>query len=538
MATFLARPWALGLLVFVLALAPRLWGFDWQLPYALYNDELKYYTWASAAAADDRLPSTDFRNPSLFRHLMTLEYRLLRPVTGPTPPGTDDDRANAVIRLAAERLTVAVMGAGSVSLTALTAATLFGPITGLIAGVLLGTNYLHAHLSHIGVNDVPATLFGALALLFGARGLRSPARREFFLAGLSAGLAGVTKYSFGAYVLVPTGVALALLLEGRLSRREAILRLLLVGEGAILGMALGMPEVMSAPRQVVDGIGRQMELGMRGWRGQSQAIPLEFYANALLRSAGPPAVVLALVGVGRLLLGAPLRAAALLACPAVLLLVLSGQRMQFVRFALPLMPFVALFAAAGLTWIVRRLNPRWRGPALAALLLAAGLLPTADVVRMDLLIARPDTRALAADWVREHLPPGSRIVAQSTALPIDRSGGGDDLDAYEVQRVYSLVEQNDVRQLRCDGFEYLVLSSHDYDLHRTRSAPGRTRTGYELMEQEGELLALLSPRDDGQPSPYNVDDNAIPFWELWQYDRPGPTVKIYRLPEPSAVCRA
>ena len=93
-------PW----LILYVALFVRLWGITWQLPALLYRDELKYAGWAGAVA-DDRGPDrTDFRNPSLYRHMLLLEYRLVNAVDP-----VRSTRDEAVRRTSLARLTSAVL---------------------------------------------------------------------------------------------------------------------------------------------------------------------------------------------------------------------------------------------------------------------------------------------------------------------------------------------------------------------------------------------------------------------------------------------
>src|SRR5205814_6141601 len=100
-------------------------------------------------------------------------------------------------------LSVALFGVGSVALLYLVGCRAFGPRTGLLAAALLGVNFLHFQLSHVGLNDVPACFFLIAALLPSLRLLKAPRRRDFLLAGLFAGLAAATKYNFGIVLAAP-----------------------------------------------------------------------------------------------------------------------------------------------------------------------------------------------------------------------------------------------------------------------------------------------------------------------------------------------
>jgi len=61
-------------MVLAVALAVRLWGIGWQLPAALYFDEMKYVERAGATVRGQPRETVDFRNPTLFRHLLEVEW--------------------------------------------------------------------------------------------------------------------------------------------------------------------------------------------------------------------------------------------------------------------------------------------------------------------------------------------------------------------------------------------------------------------------------------------------------------------------------
>ena len=184
----------------LIALATRLWGIDWQLPAALYFDEMKYVAWAGEAKADASASVEDLRNPTLFHHLLQLEYA----VASVARRGASvQETAVSELRLA--RVTSAVLGALACLLTALAASRLVravgglrrdvlapdggchrdATLAGLAAGLVLALAPLHVHLSHYAVNDATASLFLAATLLFGSRALAGR-----LVAGSGAGRGG------------------------------------------------------------------------------------------------------------------------------------------------------------------------------------------------------------------------------------------------------------------------------------------------------------------------------------------------------------
>jgi hypothetical protein len=90
-------------------------------------------------------------------------------------------------------------------------------------------------------------------------------------------------------------------------------------------------------------------------------------------------------------------------------------RLLFVRYCLPVVPVLAAFAAVGLVegveswsrWIPAR---RRRGVLLAAGIMCAAVPPAIRLAEADVRLARPDTRTLAADWIRARAAPGETVV--------------------------------------------------------------------------------------------------------------------------------
>jgi hypothetical protein len=527
-------PWAhrggrTGLLtgLTLLALLLRLGGLDWQLPHALYYDEAKYAGPAASSALQIAGQRPDYRNPSLFRHLLTLELRLLNPfLARPAAPLEADYQLHATALLAA-RLTSALLGTASVVLLYLAGCTLLGPAGGLLAGALLAVNFLHVHLAHFGLNDVPATFFLVAALVPAATLLERPSARGYLLSGLCAGLATAAKYNCGIVLAVPLAIWLL-----QATRRPAcpgrLLGPLLLGLGALVGVLLGMPEVVGSFSQVQEGFRDQAALGADRWNGQDDDPVLQLYGQTLLRAFGLPGVLVLLAGL-LLLWRRPRLGLVLLAGPLLYLAVMLNQALFFARFALPLVPFGCLLAAYGLQQVCARVpSPRLQTALLVAAALAVLAWPLLLSIRHDRLTAQPDTRVQAWRWVLANLPPGAELAIQAYALPNDRTG--EPLrQGWEVDAFASLTDSGRLRGLACGGFDYVLISSFNSDRERTKSRGGPP-TGYEWLDDEGQRIATFSPGAGGSRVPFHVDDTGLPFWYLEHYARAGPTVTIYRLP--------
>lgn len=136
--------------------------------------------------------------------------------------------------LLALRIISAVCGALTVPALYRLARHLFDRPTALIAAALLATYPPHVHFSRIGINNIADPLFGTLALMFLASGLRSGRRTDYALAGVMLGL---TQYFYeGGRVAFPVIVVtwLAAMTLAGWGRRLPWRELLLAGGVALL----------------------------------------------------------------------------------------------------------------------------------------------------------------------------------------------------------------------------------------------------------------------------------------------------------------
>ena len=171
--------------------------------------------------------------------------------------------------------------------------------------------------------------------------------------------------------------------------------------------------------------------------------PAARYAEMLWTdAAGVPIAVLAIIGCVAALRSMPARAVFLLAFPLPFLLFISNTAPAS-RYLNPVLPFMALFAAVGVSALASRVSARapvfWTIAALAA---APALWAS---VAADVFIRRDDTRTLAQRFVEANVPAGASdpdsallggadAVARGTGGSLDREprrrrGGVDQVPA-------------------------------------------------------------------------------------------------------------
>jgi hypothetical protein len=211
-----------------------------------------------------------------------------------------------------------------------------------------------------------------------------------------------------------------------------------------------------------------------------------------------------------------------------------------------------------------------RGAVVAALLTAAVLVqPLAADIRSARALGRDDTRQQARDWLEAHFPPelrasvepavpgrwfrsnpegdppswltrcerrtgwtepgwsyvdagGDRVCAQYKPGLVARPDGGIRASAY-----HAVLGPEVIDDYRLYGY-CLVLTADVVRDRALQTGDRDARAYYARLDREGRVVKTFSPYDAGaEPVPFNFDlsYNYYPT----AYDRPGPTVRVYRL---------
>lgn len=408
--------------VTVVALALRLWGIDFGLPYAESRpDELTLAGKALGYGTGDLNPHF-FNYPSLYSYLLFLVYGIyagLLTLAG-AGHGIRDVMTQVVEKweplFILSRGISAVAGAITVPILCLLCRQAFSRWTALMAAVFLSVAYLHVRESHFGVTDVLMTAFATATVLFLLKILKSGSRCDYVIAGILAGLAASTKYN-AALLAVPALAAhwLSPSMDG-VSAWKRLIQANLWWMGGCMVAAF----LVTSPFVVLDSqtflrdflfelrhlAGAGETIGERGW--------IHHVKMNLWYGTGPALLVMSLVGA--VAAGRRDRRAAvvLLGFPLLYYAAMGRGYTVFARYAVPLVPFVCAFAAVAIgEFIYPGLN-RWVGRRMA--LLATGALtvlvaatPLCRSLAWDRLLCREDTRAQAVRYTEAHVPMGSRL---------------------------------------------------------------------------------------------------------------------------------
>ncbi len=366
----------------------------------------------------------------------------------------------------------------------------WGARTALLGALLLAVMPMHVRESHYVLTDVPATFLVVLTLLLSLQANERATVRAFAIAGAAAGLAAATKYNGVLALLMPL-LACAMTPTLRPSRAVAILWTIAAMLGAFF---------VAAPYTFLDLPHFLNQFARLSSEYKAPPITTEpvwiIYLKYLRIAFGWPGTVLVLLGVisglVRVVAGPDrLKWALVTVFPLVYFRFISGQNIIYGRYLLPLIPFLALLTGAFVVGLVARMHrmqfaPRWRNLAAVGLSVIAIAPPAVTAIRYDADAARTWTHALAYDWIRRELPPGTHLGLEGS-LAIKLPG------SYKTSYVKQL-RHGTVESYRDKGIQYVVASSQCYGPYL--DAPARfpvEYADYQEIFRQTEEVARFTP---------------------------------------------
>ena len=422
-----------GLLL--LALAVRLVGLDHEIEEGFYLDEGTYSRHAAQINAG-RLLQRDFVYPHLVYYLEAFAtwmgglYQEGVARAAGSVYWLEEWRA---VRRLLMRLVVALAGAATVLPVFAVGRRLAGPAAGALGALLIVFSPLYNDGSHLAICDVPSAFFAALCLAATARLLESESARWYLLAGAAAGFAAAAKYPAGLVAVAPA----AAWLQWRLRDRRAHPGILQAGLAALAVFLATNPGILAFPAAAFSGP-RRIFFGVHqyageGWFGAVPPSAFRWYLGQLGWGFGWPVLLVGLVGVALLPTDSRRRLAWLLPFPVLYLGLIFTLTVVVARNLYPALPPIAAFLGAGAVTTARRLaerGGRYGKPAAAVMVCVLLASPTIRTVLQDIGLARPGTRVVAREWIRENLPRGVTILREDYTpdLPpaeydADRLGG-------------------------------------------------------------------------------------------------------------------
>jgi Dolichyl-phosphate-mannose-protein mannosyltransferase len=409
--------------------------------------------------------------------------------------------------------------------------------TAMVSALFFTFAFMHVRGSHFGTTDVVMTglIVAAVALILEAHRTRS--RRLFLSAGLVAGLAAATKYN--AVLLVVPMIVSHLLhawespdRPGKAWRDAGIFYF---GLPFALAFAIGVPFVVLDRGPFLDAMHElahalrvgdvRMDLG-NGW--------LYHLTFSLRYGMGIPLLVTGLLGAAVLLWREPRTGLLLLSFPLAYYIVAGSIRLLFVRYAMPIVPFLCVTAAylvcVAANWIASQAGERGvRRPLLSGAVAGALalLLVWSSVSRVwafDRIMSATDNRVVVAQWFFDHVPPGQSVLQAGSRYGL--------VQFWDRRFPYKEWRWDGVRQIfMMDGSKRFSKSDRpDWIIVQDSPLPSTTQAIVNEVMETGYVRAAefpaFSPSDD---LVYDQQDAFyVPLAGLAHVVRPGPNFSVYK----------
>lgn len=456
------------LVILGVALAARLWDLMAGLPYAVAIDEPQVVDRAIRILKTGDWNTHLFDSPSLviyFQAVVAIGRFLWGALNG---EWTSLDAFNIVAIYKAGRIAAALVGVAAVWLTYRLGAELGDRRAALLGAALLAVAPMHVRESHFILTDVPMAALTTLALWCAVRAARLGTVRAYAWAGAASGFAAAAKYTGG---LAFAAVAAAWIISEWRARDRGLKIAAAAGASAVAFLA-GAPYTLLDMPSFLDGFAAQFS---RFAAPPAAGSPVWLLYTKHVWMDGRVVFVFALAGL--LLVLARRTTRAIWAPPVTFLAVyfyeLSTHSHVFGRYALPLLPILALLAAVAsieLIEVCARVRALSRPAVVAGVRVAVfvALLygPLHDTVSWLDQEKHPDTRAIAADWLKANVTRGARVAVENSGPTYLDSAG------FRVAPTEQLVD-HDVKWYRANT-DYLIVSASDLTRYREMLDAGPT----------------------------------------------------------------
>lgn len=406
---------------------------------------------------------------------------------------------------------IAAFGILTVVLTYAVARRLTDRWTALLAMTIVALAPLSVEFSRIIRPDSQLAVIVLGCLWFSMAYAEQGRMRDLLLAGAILGVGVATKYP--ALSLTPI-VCLAWLLWAGWSFSAWIRhapRLIAAGVASVVAAFVASPFLFLDIRTAINDVVMEGERYHLSATSDGYFSTLQWYVGTILTpSLTIAGLLLALFGL--FLMVRSWRRSGLLLCAyaVMLLLVLSGMRLRWDRWALPLIPLIAILAAFGFSNLIRMMiAPRSSrlGMAMVAALVCAWLsIPAARSVERARGLATDYTVSLAWKWVMENVEPGAVLLGEryTPQLPRDRytvleaqedGGIGPVRDRGQafLRADRAMAVAGDVWHFHNAGVQYIMLGN---DIDRRLAEGAREQDAvvlYQHIMDCGELLYQQNP---------------------------------------------
>ena len=543
------------LLIVAVGAAARIWAIDFGLPHTQARPDETQVMDVSLHHLRGNMWPPFYDYPRVYNYVLTLAYLAWYVVEWLS--GRVASLADLVARWPTDwapfflinRALAAASGTMTILVVWAIGRRLGGAATGVVAALFMALAYGHVRESHFGTTDTTLVLLGAASVLWL---LRSDLRRldaAGVVAALLAGLAAGTKYN-GVVLLVPLGISQLVHAADRLKPRApggpspeplraeqsrprvsltAYLAELLDRRAWVSALAFGATFAVGVPFVFFDfpqywramqEMASILQTGLAPRAGPVNGWSYHL-ATSLNYGLGRPMLVAGLVGVV-LATRRDWRAGLLtFSFPIAYIVVAGSLGALFVRYALPVVPFLCVGAAVTVVWLAALVSrDRWWGVVVVAALSACLVAPSvARIVAFVRVMAQTDNRVLAAEWIDRHASEGATVMVSGSPYGYPQFGPRIVFWRWD-RRLQAFVHRGQRVDARPD---WILLQESPLPSSTQAEVTRLLGSGYELMI----VLRAYDPAE--RDNVYDPQDAFfVPFAAFRKVRRPGPNFAIYR----------
>ena len=399
------------------------------------------------------------------------------------------------------RIATALVGTGIIYVV-FRAASRWGLAVGFLAATAIAVHPMLVQSAHYGLTDTPLVFCVALTLLLSLRAAESGTSGAYAWAGVAAGLATGIKYPGGLAGLMP----LAAMFTSVPPKRWA-------GTAAAMFGGAGAAFLLVAPYTLIDFPGFRDGVGALQQyynRPSSWAFKADLYRKYiqdwfnwqghLNRDYALPAMLVTMVGLVAVATGlrardGRARAAILLLFPIAYFVFIANQSLSFGRYAMPLLPVVAIGLAAGMvrTYDVIARRATMAAPVARFALLLLFVLPLLTAVSFNRSRESTDTLEQMTAWMEQTIAPDEAVVIEQKFVVFSFPERRFKIRVLDRRR---LIEEP-LEKYQREGVVYLIWVNWESD----------EPAGYDALLQASDVAATFAPPPGA----------------------PGPTVKVLRI---------
>jgi hypothetical protein len=407
------------LVILFLGAIVRYWGITFGLPETFSRPDEEVIVNTSLKFFQGDFNPEFFRYPTLYMYLLFAVFKIYLlfqnmkglPVIIPDYRIAYQDLSEYYLL---DRAFSAFWGTLSILVVYKLAKTYFDRKVALASSFLFAFAYLHVRDSHFGVTDIPLTFFILCSVFFILKSYQEKNTKNYLIAGLLSGLTASIKYN-GFLLIVPMGLVHTI---NVFDKKESITklffdeRILLFFSAITFTFLLGTPYAYLEFNKFINHFlfemshlqeGHRINLG-RGW--------WYHFRFSLFYGLGGSLFGLSLAGMLVMFKQNFKKAVVFCSFPIFYFLIAGKGYTVFVRYVLPLLPFLCISAAFLLILLVNQDFVKKRIYKKLILITAIAVLTGPNlynIIRFDLLLQKEDSRILAKEWIQKHSLEGTSI---------------------------------------------------------------------------------------------------------------------------------